>query len=117
MRRYICCCLFVLASILFSGKISAQKTTTVEIKTKIYCSHCLQCETCGLKFDKELYKLKGLKSFTIDATANIIKVSYNAKKITLDKIRECISNCGFDADGLKATEAGLNGLDDCCRRH
>ncbi len=95
-------------------KVSAQSTVTTEIKTQIYCSHCAQCETCGLKFDQELYKLKGLKSFTI--TGNIIKVSYNPKKISIDKIRECISKLGYDADDVKATEAGLNSLDGCCRK-
>ena len=114
MKKSICISLFVLMSILFVDKISAQKTVTIEIKTKIYCDHCSQCETCGLKFDKELFKLKGFKNFTI--AGNIITVSYNPKKISIDKIREVISNLGFDADDVKATEAGLNGLDGCCRK-
>lgn len=95
------------------GKVQAQ-TKTVEIKTRIYCSHCTQCETCGQRFDAELYKLKGLKAYTI--TGNIIKVSYNPKKIDLDQIRTCIANCGYDADEVKATETGLNSLDGCCRK-
>ena len=100
--------------VLIAGRSASAQTTTVEIKTQIYCDHCAQCETCGLKFDAELYKLKGLKNFTI--TGNVIKVSYNPKKISLDKIRECISNCGYDADGVKATVIGLNGLDECCKK-
>jgi periplasmic mercuric ion binding protein len=95
------------------GKINAQ-TKTVEIKTKIHCSHCSQCETCGQRFDAELYKIKGLKSFTI--TGNVIKVSFNPKKTSIEKIRECIANCGYDADEVKATEAGLASLDGCCRK-
>jgi periplasmic mercuric ion binding protein len=100
--------------LLLAGKISAQGTITQEIKTKIYCSHCSQCETCGMRFDQELYKLKGFKSFTI--VGDVIKVSFNPKKITIDKIRECISNCGYDADDIKATEKGLSSLDGCCRK-
>lgn len=95
------------------GKIQAQ-TKTVEIKTKIYCSHCTQCETCGQRFDAELYKLKGVKAYSI--AGDVIKVSFNPKKITLEKIKTCISNCGYDADDVKATEAGLNSLDGCCRK-
>lgn len=106
--------------ILFLGLLSvsatAQNTVTVEIKTKIYCSHCTQCETCGMRFDSELYKLKGLKSYSVEPLLNVIKVSYNPKKITLDKIKECIANCGYDADDLKATEKGLSSLDGCCRK-
>jgi hypothetical protein len=106
-----CMALFCLTTTL---TITAQKTVTTEIKTKIYCSHCNQCETCGLKFDQELYQLKGLKSFTV--VGNTIQVSYNPKKISLDKIRECIANCGYDADDVKATEKGLSSLDGCCKK-
>jgi len=101
-------------SLFFVKTISAQKTITTKIQTKIYCSHCSQCETCGVRFDTELYKLTGIKNFTL--TDNVITVSFNPKKITIDKIRECIANCGYDADDVKATESGLKSLDDCCRK-
>ena len=107
------CISFLLVLAAGLGKVQAQ-TKTVEIKTKIYCSHCTQCETCGQRFDTELFKLKGLKAYSI--TGNVIKISYNPKKIDLDKIRQCIANCGYDADDIKATEAGLNSLDGCCRK-
>lgn len=96
-----------------TSEISAQ-TSTVEIKTKIYCDHCKQCETCGQKFDQELYKLKGVKDFSV--TGNVIKVSYNPKTVTVEQIRQCIANCGYDADDVKATEAGLSKLDGCCKK-
>ena len=108
--------LFIVFLLFISEKAFAQKTVSSEIKTKIYCSHCDQCETCGKRFDQELYKLKGLKSFTVIPSTNTIKVSYNPKKISLDKIRVCIANCGYDADDVKATESGLNNLDGCCRK-
>ncbi len=111
MIRICISLLFVL--VIGAGKINAQ-TKTVEIKTQIYCSHCTQCETCGQRFDTELYKLKGVKNYTI--SGNVIKVSYNPNKINVDQIRTCISNCGYDADDVKATEAGINSLDDCCRK-
>jgi|688.fasta_scaffold80063_2 mercuric ion binding protein len=114
MTKKINTLILVLATMFVTTKVSAQTTTTADIKTEIYCSHCSQCETCGQRFDTELYKLKGLKSFTI--AGNTIKVSYNPKKITIDKIRECISNCGYDADDVKATEKGLSSLDGCCKK-
>jgi mercuric ion binding protein len=101
-------------ALFFVQNISAQKTVTVTIQTKVYCSHCSACETCGLRFDTELYKLTGLKNFTL--AGNTITVSYNPKKLTINKIKECIANCGYDADEVKATEAGLKSLDNCCRK-
>lgn len=109
----ICISLFIISMALFS-KASAQKTVTADIQTQIYCSHCQQCETCGMRFETELYKLKGVKNFTI--VGNVIRVSYNPKKVSIEKIRECISNCGYDADDVKATQEGLNSLDGCCRK-
>jgi len=113
MIKHISILVFLLVAGIATSKISAQ-TSTVEIKTKIYCSHCSQCETCGMRFDTELYKLKGLKDFSIKG--NVITVSYNPKKITVDQIRQCIANCGYDADDVKATEAGLSSLDGCCKK-
>lgn len=115
MKKYLKIGLFAFAVFFIGNKAIAQKTITNEIKTKIYCSHCTQCETCGLRFDNELYKLSGLKSFTLVVASNIIKVSYNPQKITLAKIKETIANCGYDADDIKATEVGLNSLDGCCK--
>ena len=68
-----------------------------------------------MRFETELYKLPGLKTFSIDPAKNIISVSYNPKKVTIEKIRECIAACGYDADEVKATEAGFNSLDGCCK--
>lgn len=106
----------IMVVLLITARSVAQSTVTTRIKTQIYCSHCAQCETCGMRFDSELYKLKGLKSFSIDASANIITVSYNPKKINIDRIRQCISECGYDADDVPATEKGLSSLDSCCRK-
>jgi mercuric ion binding protein len=114
MMKHISISLFIAWTLVTGNLLSAQNTVNADIQTKISCSHCSQCETCGLKFDEELYKLKGLKSFTIQG--NTIRVSYNPKKINIDQIRLCISNCGYDADDVKATEAGLSKLDGCCRK-
>lgn len=55
--------------VLFSSSVFAQKakkTETLVVKTAIYCDHCLQCETCGMKMKQELMYTKGVKSMDIE---------------------------------------------------
>lgn len=97
----------------------AQKSKTVQtavIKTKIYCDHCKQCETCGDKFNKDLYNEDGIKRVDVDSKANTITIVYDTRKTDIDKIRLMISKLGYDADEVKADPAGLAKLDGCCKK-
>ncbi len=109
--------LFFLTLISLAG--SAQKNShikTAVIKTMIYCDHCRQCETCGDKFQKELYNETGIKRVDVDPKAMTITVVYDSRKIEADQIRKSISKLGYDADDIKADPAGLAKLDDCCKK-
>ncbi|MDP1800092.1 MAG: heavy-metal-associated domain-containing protein [Bacteroidota bacterium] len=97
----------------------AQKNKNIKtavIKTQIYCDHCKQCETCGDKFNKELYNQTGIKTVEVDPKAMTITVIYDTKKTDLDKIRLYISKLGYDADEVKADPAGVAKLDGCCKK-
>ncbi|HRH62097.1 MAG TPA: heavy-metal-associated domain-containing protein [Bacteroidia bacterium] len=103
----------------FSASAFAQKKDnikTVVIKTMIYCDHCKQCETCGDKFNKDLYNEDGIKRVDIDSKAMTITVIYDSKKTDIDKIRLFISKLGYDADDIKADPAGVAKLDGCCKK-
>lgn len=104
---------------LISTSAFSQKNKNVQtsvIKTKIYCDHCKECETCGDKFHKDLYNEDGIKRVGVDSKANTITVIYDTRKITLDKIRLSISKLGYDADEVKADPAGIAKLDGCCKK-
>ena len=98
----------------FSQKKDNIKTSV--IKTVIHCDHCKQCETCGDKFNKDLYNEDGIKRVDVDAKAMIITVVYDSRKTDLDKIKVLISKLGYDADDLKADPAGVAKLDGCCKK-
>lgn len=104
---------------LISASSFAQKNKNIQtsvIKTKIYCDHCKQCETCGDKFNKDLYNEDGIKRVDIDPKANTITVIYDNRKTDIDKIRLFISKLGYDADEVKADPAGIAKLDGCCKK-
>ncbi|HLC83710.1 MAG TPA: heavy-metal-associated domain-containing protein [Bacteroidia bacterium] len=100
----------------FAQKGKPKKIQTAVIKTMIYCDHCKKCETCGDKFQKELYGEAGIKRVDVDPKAMTITVTYDTRKTDVGKIRLCISKLGYDADELKADPEGVSKLDGCCKK-
>lgn len=102
---------------LFAQAQKAEKQT-ITIKTQIYCSHCLQCGSCGANINDHIRDAnKGISKVEVDPKANTITVTYDAAKTTPEKIREAINAAGFNADDKKATSEAVNKLDGCCKKH
>lgn len=117
MKTTILKSIFCLAVMLFiSNTAMAQKSNQkAVIKTTLHCDHCKQCETCGLKFNTEMLKIKGVKMYELDDKAQTFTIYYNPKKTTLLEIKKGIAKLGYDADEVKATEEGIASLDGCCK--
>ncbi|MES2811498.1 MAG: hypothetical protein V4670_03425 [Bacteroidota bacterium] len=117
MKKSILRTILTLALLLFvSNAAVAQKSNQkVIIKTTIQCNHCKQCETCGLRFNTEMLKIKGIKMYELDDQKMTFTIYYNPRKTTLQQIKEGIAKLGYDADDVKATEEGLASLDGCCK--
>ena len=104
---------------LFAITISAQETKKNQkaiIKTNIVCDHCKECETCGGNFQTNMLKIKGVTMYELDEKNMTITVFYNTQKTNLDTIKGAISKMGYDADEIKADAAGINQLDNCCKK-
>lgn len=97
--------------------VQAQSTKkeTIEIKTKIYCDHCLKCADCSGNINMALRKYPGVKKTEILPGDNKIVVVYNPKKTSPERIRKQISDAGFDADEVKANPDAVAKLDTCCQ--
>ena len=92
-----------------------KKVQKAVIKTTISCNHCKQCETCGGLLEKTLLKTNGIQMITLNEKEATIEVIYNSKNIDLPTIKKAISNLGYDADEVKATQQGYDKLDGCCK--
>lgn len=108
------------AVLLFSfNSIVAQSNKKIEkaiIKTVLHCDHCKQCETCGKKFNTELYKIIGLKTYELNDTEMTITVYFNPQKTNLTTIKNKIAALGYDADDVKADALAYENLDNCCKK-
>jgi periplasmic mercuric ion binding protein len=116
MKNLLKSTILLFVVLLISNTAIAQKSNQkAVIKTTLNCDHCKKCETCGLKFKTELLKIKGIKMYELDDKKMTFTIYYNAKKTTLQAIKEGISKLGYDADDVKATPDGLATLDGCCK--
>lgn len=107
------------AVLLMAVATQAQKDEkkTLVVKTQIYCSHCLQCGSCGANINDHIRESnKGVSKVTIQPEANTITVIYDPAKTTPEKIREAINAAGYDADDKPATAEAVGKLDGCCKK-
>jgi mercuric ion binding protein len=106
----------VVSLVSFSNVATAQTTNQkVVIKTFLHCDHCIECETCGKKFNKEMLKIKGVKMYVLDDKAMSFTIYYNSNKTNIQAIKEAISKMGYDADEVKADPVAYESLDGCCK--
>jgi copper chaperone CopZ len=85
----------VLAMFLVMGA-NAQKassTKVVSIQTNGTCQPCKEKIEQGLAFEK------GVKDVEYDLASAIVKVTYNAEKTSVEKLRKAINKLGYSADG------------------
>lgn len=117
MKSYLKLIMVAVAMLFMSNVVSAQQKTNQKavIKTNIYCDHCKECETCGLKFKDQMLKIAGVKMYELDEKAMTITVFYNSKKTNLENIKKVISKLGYDADDVKADPQAYENLDGCCK--
>jgi periplasmic mercuric ion binding protein len=113
MKKNLALILILFSALAFG---QAKKNEKAVIKTTFYCSHCLECETCGKKFNENLYQVNGLKMFSIDDKKMLITVYFDGRKTSVEAIRTAIANLGFDADQVKANPKAYDQLDDCCKK-
>jgi len=110
--------IFIILIAVFTFSVSAQskKNQKAIIKTALNCDHCKICETCGKNFQKNLYKINGLKMYELDEKNMTIVVYFNGEKTNLQTIQTAISKLGYDADDVKADKEAYEKLDDCCKK-
>lgn len=107
---------FALTALMLTGYAKGGEIKTVVIKTNIYCSHCLQCGSCGANINDHIREEKGIKKVSVDPKTNTITVNYDSEQTNIDNIRGAINAAGYDADDKKAPKETVAKLDGCCKK-
>ena len=73
-----------------------------------------ECEMCKKRIESSV-KVDGVEAAVWNPDTKIMKVKYNADKITIEKIHQLIAAAGYDTDTDKGNESAYNGLPKCCQ--
>ncbi len=74
-----------------------------------------ECGSCKERLEGKLNYTKGVKYAELDLQTMKLAVGYAPKKISVDEIREIISELGYDADDVKANPEAVKKLPVCCQ--
>ena len=74
-----------------------------------------ECNSCKVRLEEKLNHISGIRFAELNLESKDLKVSYNSKKISLNKIRNIISQVGYNADHIPAKANSVKNLPDCCK--
>lgn len=92
--------------IMGTEKVVSVKTETIVVKGN--------CEECKKRIENAA-DIKGVKLAVWDEEKQVITVTYQPEKVTLDQIATAIAASGHDAGTKKASDAGYKKLPKCCQ--
>src|SRR5690554_3089737 len=102
----------VLFSFLTSYAISQKSETS---RPTVFIQTNAQCEDCKERIEGVLNFEKGIMYSSLDLETKKIEVKYNAKRTSLEKIKNTIAAIGYDADDVKAVKTAQSALPECCQ--
>ena len=91
----------------FSQKQS--KSMTVVIHTSA------ECDECKTRLEGKLNFTKGVKFAELDVPSKKLTVKFSPKTISLEEIKQIVSDLGYQADELKANPEAYEKLPSCCK--
>jgi copper chaperone CopZ len=101
----------VFAAVLsFSVSLAANKN---EVKEKITTSAV--CSMCKDRIESNLKKIDGILESSLDVSSKVLTVKFDKTKISLDDIRQKLSQIGYDADNVKRDVRAYKKLPPCCK--
>jgi copper chaperone CopZ len=86
-----------------------KKTETIVIQTSAICEDCKERIEGGLNYTK------GIVFSELNDKTKKVTVKYKTEIITPQQIKEKIAEIGYDADEIKASQAGFDKLPTCCK--
>ncbi len=73
------------------------------------------CNMCKERIEKASIKTKGVKSAVWNVETHELKLIFDERKTSLEKIQKNIVAVGHDTKELKATDEAYNSVHPCCK--
>ncbi len=87
------------------------KPQLVTIKTSAECGECKE------RIESKLNYTKGIVFSELDFKTQVLTVKFKPTKVTLEQIKQIVSDLGYDADDVKANVDAQKALPLCCQPH
>ena len=101
--------LLTIFALLLTFSSFGQSTITDTLTTSAECGLCKE------RIEGKLNYTKGIKFAELDYESRELIVKYSSKHISLDKIKQLLSDLGYDADEVKADPMAQKALPLCCQ--
>lgn len=101
--------IIILLSLFCSIIVKSQttiKTSTVSVKGN--------CGECKDRIENAA-DIKGVKNSVWSETTQVLSVTYDSKKVSLEQIEKAIAKAGHQTTTQKADSAGYKALPSCCK--
>ena len=73
------------------------------------------CGMCKRTIETAAAGLEGVKSAVWNMDTDMLTVTYNPSKVTLDQIKTAVAESGYDSDTHRAPDQVYNNLHGCCQ--
>ncbi|MBX3165409.1 MAG: heavy-metal-associated domain-containing protein [Bacteroidetes bacterium] len=97
---------FLLVSLNSFSQDNTIKTETLAVKGN--------CEECKKRIENAA-DIKGVKLAEWDENKQMLTVTYQSAKVTMEQIEQAVAKSGHDAGSKKASDAGYKKLPKCCQ--
>lgn len=104
MKNIIAIVLLIMAGL--SLKAADMRTDTIKVSGN--------CEMCEMRITSAA-KIKGVQSVSWDMDTQKLTVTYDAEKVSMEKIEQRIAAAGHDTEHVKASENAYQSLHKCCK--
>ena len=95
--------------------ISAQETKKENKPGDVYIQTSAECGSCKKRIEEKLNYTKGVRFAELDLRDKVLHVKFSTKKISLEEIKNILSETGYDADDVKANPKAVKELPACCQ--
>lgn len=102
--------LVALVVVITFSTFCSSNTQKTNAKFKVFGN----CEMCKKTIEKSL-NVDGVKIANWDTESKIIEISYQAEKITEDKLHQLIASSGYDTEKKKGDDKAYSNLPGCCQ--
>lgn len=86
----------ILLLFMFTANVFAQKKNE---KTVVYSSN-MHCVSCQQRIEKNISYEKGVKDLVVDLKSNTIKITFDVRKTSEEKLMLAIAKLGYEAKAI-----------------